>query len=203
MIDESLNLESVGERIGETVEHMRRVLHEDVLFVLWLKRIRGLEKKYGYYYANHSELLQGVQAVRGAWGVEGFDQFARRAFSEGYAVDFVDDSRRTVGFCSLGEAVLNALERGTNYCREGSVNVDLFKGQGGVIAIVDQPGDGFVLRSPELLEHGMRALRGNGLRYLSSHLDVNVGTDKRGGRFSLLLHYGRHNFYNPASICLF
>jgi len=116
----------------------------------------------------------------------GLVEFGVKAKSNGIKIDGYSEIRTLL---SVVEALANAIEHGSNYGERGVVTYELLRNEAGVLAIIEDPGEGF---DPFAFNLGQGITRrGRGGAYLGKEKDVSIGIEHLTSGFRMFIFYGK------------
>lgn len=171
----------------EDVWNMVWEFRGDSSFVLALEDLREAQREYGFGHEETAKRQRMVSLTRDATGISTYLHLYSRimtAANDFFLEDFGFIQQH--GTCVI-EALMNAIEHGSNYCRDGNVTLQFLGGERGALFLVEDSGKGAVLHqmSPAELEVYYATA---GITYLDG---IKTYDDVRRGRILLRSPYSK------------
>ncbi len=176
-------------------------------FVRSLKALRDNQKRYGFDHEKTTQQQQALARIKYNSTIMTYLQMYSERMT-GTNTFFLEDFGfiQQQGSCVF-EALINGIEHGSNYCRNGFVTLQFLGGRYGALFLVEDPGQGYTIkkRTPsELDEQYERAgvlkkragfsppkIRGMGTPCFTRSEKAIVGTEKAEKYFRTIILYER------------
>jgi len=191
MFDSTLTLETALERIGEPlidpdITNLEEyVFDKDNLIVIALKEGREIESRYE---KNSPERTRAGWKLQSAFYHQGIIRSELLIKNISY---YRMESELFGTFNRVIEAIMNAIEHGSDYGNKGPVKVALHRGKSALAAIVEDPGEGIDLAKITIprTEELSQKERGKGLPVLYYDSYVKVGFERFSEGFRVIVMY--------------